>query len=298
MDRRTDVEAMAKAATIDHGEDATDRPILAARTPLPPPPWFTIRMAEASDLAGVVDKLRMDVVDHGCAAVQLDRALTTGEFMAVGRAWGNPIPEHAPAVQPFVEEGCVLHLIVRYGLTDDVDRQPFSATPILLHTEGSLRPTIHQPRHLLFDCLVPPTPGSGGQTVVVGMRDVVSSLDPETRIVLSTTRYAGSGMAPVLRRVGRSHVICFRDFGGERPALATNVDAERVERAFSSLLAALYNPRWIFGLPWRSNMLVLLDNWRVLHGRTAICHAPGGRETRHLRRIRILDGAMRRDGNP
>jgi alpha-ketoglutarate-dependent taurine dioxygenase len=290
MDDAADCVAMGHPTTIAHGEDAADRSILTARTSLPPPPWFTIREAEASHLDRVVDNLRLDIFDQGCAAVQLERALTTEEFIAVGRAWGNPIPEHAPAVQPFVDEGCVLHLVVRFGHTDDVDRQPFSASPILLHTEGSVRPPIRQPRYLLFDCLVPPAPGSGGQTVVVDMRDVVSSLDPETRLVLSTTRFAGAGMAPVLRRAGRSDVICFRDFGGERPALATDVDPARVDRAFSLLLAALYNPRSMFGLPWRSNMVVLLDNWRVFHGRTAICQAPGVRETRHLRRIRTLVG--------
>jgi alpha-ketoglutarate-dependent taurine dioxygenase len=266
-----------------------DRPMLTAPCALPPPPWLAVREVEADDRTRVVERLRVDVARDGCAAVQLDRPFATHELLTVGQAWGPPIPEHAPTTQPFVEAGCILHLVVQWGRTDDVDRQPFSASPILLHTEGSRRPTIDQPRYLLFDCLVPPAPESGGQTVVVRMSDVVAALDTETRAVLSATRYAGTGMPPVLRRVAESDVVCFRDFAHARPELGTDVDPARVDQAFTALVTALYDPRSMFALPWRSNMLVLLDNRRVFHGRTAICETPHGWDARHLRRIRTLD---------
>lgn len=267
-----------------------NRTALEDTSPLPAPPFLAAGEAEAGDAAVVVSLLREQLAASGLAAVRLDRMLTAEEFLTLARLWGTPIPEHSPGVQPFVEHECILHLVMRWGGTDNVDRQPFSASPILLHTEGSRRPIVDQPRFLLFDCIEPPADGSGGGTIVVPMADVVTQLDTATRAVLSGIVYVGEGMPPVLRWEGGRPVFSFRDFGTEWPdlSLPPGIDSADAVPALIALLHALYRRDALYSVRWQPNMVVVLDNWRLFHGRTAVAERADRWDARHLRRIRVL----------
>lgn len=275
-----------------HGDPgfAALRTALAAPEPLPAPAQFAAQPARAESALDLAGELAAAADRHGVAAAALDRPLTPAEFLAFGERLGRPIPEGTGAVEQFVDERFILNLVTHFGATDDVDRQPFSRSPILLHSEGSRRALTDQPRRLLFNCVEPSPAALGGQTVVVRNEDVVDQLSAEGREVLALTRYAGEGGAPVLRRdEDERPVLCFRDFGETPLAWESDqpVEAETVAHALDELMRAAYNPETLTGLTWTGHLLVVLDNNRVLHGRTAIPEKDGGAARRHLQRLRL-----------
>lgn len=256
---------------------------------LEPPGWLAIGSADVDGLRRVVSRMRSAAHIEGAAAVLLDRALTGDEFLDFARAWGRPIEEQDPAVQSFVEQACILNLIARWDATDDVDRQPFSTSPILMHTEGSRRPLAAQPRHLLFQCLDPPEPGEGGHTMLVRMEDVAARLTSQVRSVLQNVRYRGQGMPPILRYEDGLPVFSFRDFGSQPLEWIsdTPVASADVEDALATLVDALYDPSIVYGLAWRRHLLVAIDNRRLFHGRTAAIAPRLKGKGRVLQRIRV-----------
>lgn len=223
----------------------------------------------------------------GAVKVHLDRGLTVEEFIAVGQSLGSLIPERAPAVQPFVEEGVVLNLRTDLAATRDVDRQPFAENYITLHTEGSLSALDLQPRYLVFLCLTPPEPGSGGQTLVLPVRSLVGRLPDRVVQVLLGTALAGTAGVKVFRWEGDQMVLCFRD-RGEAPIgwTASASDPDQVNEALGSLLLAMYDAADLAGIHWTAPSLVVLDNTAVMHGRSQIRRA-AGQPRRHIQRLRV-----------
>jgi alpha-ketoglutarate-dependent taurine dioxygenase len=248
--------------------------------------------ADAGDAQGITQALRRQVGIWGVGGVQLDRALGDGELLDLASRWGAPLAEHAPEVRRFVDQECILNLVPEWDRRADVDRQPFSSSSILLHTEGSRRPVRDQPRYLVFSCRQPPAPDEGGQTVLVRMDEVASALPAAVTEVLGRVRYAGAGMPPLARTEGTQTVFSFRDFGTEPLELVRPpaVGARSVEEAIEALLATLYDPGRLVGLGWTRHLLVVLDNHRVFHGRTALADlpaAPAPRTWRWIRRVRV-----------
>jgi Taurine catabolism dioxygenase TauD, TfdA family len=223
----------------------------------------------------------------GAAKILLDRGLSTTEFIAVGRTLGPLIPERAPAVQSFVEEGVVLNLRMELAATGDVDLQPFAENFITLHTEGSLSALDLQPRYLVFLCLVPPEPGGGGQTLVLPVRSLVDRLPAHVIETLLGTTLAGTAGVPVFRRAGDRLVLCFRD-RGDAPIswTAPASDPDLVNQALASLLLAIYGAPDLAGIHWTAPSLVVLDNTAVVHGRSKTRSA-GGHVRRHIQRLRV-----------
>jgi alpha-ketoglutarate-dependent taurine dioxygenase len=269
------------------------RALLSAAEPLPPPEWLTATAAEAASAGSALAAMVTSADRDGASAVRLDRPLRPAEFLAVGERLGRPIPEGAGAVQRFVRERFILDLVVEFGVTEDVDRQPFSRSPILIHSEGSRRTLPGQPRYLVFNCVSPSQGASGGQTVVVRNDDVLGRLPARCREVLAQVRYAGEGGAPILRWEQSRPVLCFRDFGAAPLDWETDqpLPSATVSHALDALLSAIYDPRLLRGLTWTGHELVLLDNRRLLHGRTAIPGHEGGAARRHLQRLRLLPPA-------
>jgi alpha-ketoglutarate-dependent taurine dioxygenase len=116
---------------------------------------------------------------------------------------------------------------------------------------------------------------------------VTARLTPREREVLSRTRYAHLPPGePVLRPGEDAPVFSFRDFltdtldwvndGGDDPA--------EVNAALESLLTAMYAPG-ARGVRWSAGLLVVIDNTRHFHGRTA--GETSTSRPRHLKRLRI-----------
>jgi alpha-ketoglutarate-dependent taurine dioxygenase len=286
------VVAATHHLSTDPAFDALRRVALWPAQPLPAPARSRPVAAPAAGVVAAAERLRPAVDAHGLGILHLDRPLTLDEFVGLAERWGEPLTEHAPTVGRFVERDCVLNIVARWDGSADVDRQPFSTAPILLHTEGSRRPAAHQPRYLLFHCIEAPARESGGQTVVVAMDDVAARLTERARHVLGRVAYAGPGMSPLLRSEGGRAVFSFRDFGREPLAVACdpNLGGEELEAALGALVEALYDPQVVTGLSWAHNSVLIVDNRRVFHGRTAMpddqAHE-AGQAGRWLRRIRV-----------
>jgi hypothetical protein len=183
----------------------------------------------------------------------------------------------------------VLNLRDVHGATGDVALQPFSRGPLTLHSEGSGRPVADQPRYLVLMCLHPGGSAVAAQTALVPMAAVAAALDERSLAVLTRTRYRASIAGPAIARtLGGRVVFSFRDFAGQQLEWAHTGDADAAEVAgvLRGLLACLYRPDPATGVHWAPGLLVVLDNRRWFHGRTAAPAgaAPGGR---HLKRLRL-----------
>jgi alpha-ketoglutarate-dependent taurine dioxygenase len=160
--------------------------------------------------------------------------------------------------------------------------QPFSPAWISLHREGSRRREGDRPRYLVFQCLGPPTIDQGGQTILRRSADVVSALSPASRAVLRRTILVPEeNDTPVLSGAGDA-VITFRDPVPDDLEWRSTCEPAELAAALRDLLLAVYLVPAVRGVHWRANRLVVLDNARFLHGRSA-----GGGDGRELRRVRV-----------
>jgi len=83
-----------------------------------------------------------------------------------------------------------------------------------------------------------------------------------------------------------------RDFGPdvlEWKAVSANdpVDETAGNAAIQALLVAMYDHADTFGVTWRANDLLILDNMRVFHGRSDASPQPIG-DFRQIKRLRVL----------
>jgi alpha-ketoglutarate-dependent taurine dioxygenase len=266
--------------------------VLQAQSWFPAPPGITEFDILVADLIERLDLIHQRIETSGLAYVRTERRLTNDEFLELGRRLGRLIPEHAEAVQPFVENEYILNLVIQKPATSDADVQPFAENPITLHTESSLRCLADQPRYLVFACVAAPEPGYGGQTILVPMSSVLQRLSERDRLVLRCTRLGlDDTRAPILHVRDDRDAFSFRDFGDTPMTLrcaaaAHEVSDGDVRSAIAALLAALYQPAAIGGVHWKENLIVVLDNARFFHGRL---YGRGGPQAtrRHLKRLRI-----------
>ena len=262
--------------------------LLSRLTWYPEPAWLTAVRIPADRLPECANQWSAPLAEQGAVKVLLDRALSNGEFIGLGRTLGELIPEQAPAVRPFVDDDVILNLRTALDATADVDLQPFAENFITLHTESSLQPVAEQPKYLAFTCLVAPEPDSGGQTLLLHMASPADRLDPGDVEVLAQVGYV-NGSHPFCRRVDGRLVFCFRDHG-ETPLRwrcdAAGLSEDRVNRAIEALLLALYDPSDLAGVHWEPETLVVLDNTFLLHGRSRSPRRAAAMP-RHIRRLRI-----------
>ncbi|MFJ3837454.1 TauD/TfdA family dioxygenase [Streptomyces sp. NPDC054904] len=237
---------------------------------------------------GITDRLGRDLLQHGLGIVHLDVPLTNEAFQELGSTLGTAIPETAPAVQPYVENGFVLNLRADAGKTPDVDLQPFAVNPLSLHSEGSGRAVTEQPRHIVLMCLEPGD--ASASTLLVPMSEVAAGLTDEDLRLLSSTRYAEAPGVPPVVRVHEGHTtFSFRDFQQEPlrwVCTAPGATESAVNGALGLLLARMYDARNASAVSWSRGLLVVIDNTRFFHGRAAGLPRAAAR-TRHLKRLRI-----------
>ncbi|MEU3384967.1 TauD/TfdA family dioxygenase [Streptomyces albidoflavus] len=245
--------------------------------------------AETADFPGQIpDALDRDLLRHGRAVVQLNEPLADDAFVKLGSVLGTAIHETAPAVRSYVEDGVVLNLRADAGITRDVSLQPFASNPLSLHSEGSGRSVADQPRYIVLMCVEPGD--NSASTVLVPMADVAATLSDDDLRLLRATRYADApGVPPIVRSQGDHTVFSFRDFQQDTLRWVCEADGatqDAVDGALRRLLARMYEARGASGVLWSRGLLVVIDNTRFFHGRTAGLPRATAR-TRHLKRLRI-----------
>ncbi len=242
---------------------------------------------ELADVDELADRIAGHVADAGFALLQLDRALDPAELVKLGGRLGPLAPERDPAVQEFTSEGVILNLRTAPTTTTDERYQPFSSDPLRLHTEGSGRPLGHGFKYIVLSCVFA-APG-GPRTLLVPFDGVADQLARDALVALEAMSHpATTGTPPrIARREGGRVVFAFRDFGRqfEWAHDGTAVDCDAGNRGLRLLLAAMYTSDRL-AVEWSAGMLLVLDNERAFHGRTA--HRPSdGQVPRHLQRLRI-----------
>lgn len=244
----------------------------------------------AARLEEVGESIRVQLDGVGVALVQLDRSLVDQELLVLGALLGDPQPERSPDLAPMVAHEVILNLRTIWGPTDDPTRQPFASNPLTLHTESSGAPPGHRPRLIILACVDPGRHTGGAETLVVPMVDVAAHLGVRAKAILSSTAYDAPKLLPPVLRLDDPPLFAFRDFRGA-PLRWTHWgdarDDREVDRAIEALLEAMYLTPAI-AVQWRPGLLVVIDNERCFHGKTA-GDPPDGAPFRHLKRLRLAE---------
>lgn len=183
-----------------------------------------------------------------------------------------------------------------------VDEAPknylFTEGDVPLHWDGAFH---QEPRFLLFNCLLAPDQGSGGETVFVNTEAVWHSATKEQQqewqhysLAFHTEKLAHYGGSTTRNLVNHhpdtQHVILrFAEPVGEDYLNPVEVRVlGKKEPESHAILAALSQtmrqPQFMYQHQWQQGDFLLADNFSLLHGRNAFQrHSP-----RHLRRIQIL----------
>jgi len=250
---------------------------------VPHPAVITTRIL-TGPLPRIAAWLTAEAAASGVAAGRLARPLPIDDFIELGRLLGDPYEERAAEVQPFVSKRYVLNLTARSPAAAPTALQPFSQAPLTLHTESSGAPLDRQPRYICLMCQDPGDPDVA-QTVAVPMEQVAAALAGKTRAILRATRYDGPDCPTILRGPDERPIFAFRDFGSDPlDWRAGNASSEEVNAALNELTSSLYAAP-VAAVRWERALIVLIDNQRVFHGRTAGRGLGAGR---HLQRLRLL----------
>jgi hypothetical protein len=180
-----------------------------------------------------------------------------------------------------------------YGQDAASSDEPFSTKYLSVHTECSRRNREDQPHYIVLMCIEP-----GGQsasnTVIIPMESVASQLRRQALEVLANTRYLGCAPnSPLVLTQGNSEVFAFRDFLDSPldwvyDESAHTVAANEVNLAIEELTLALYQPKIQQRIGWTKNSLLIVDNRRFFHGKTAAEGLDAATAPRHLKRLRIV----------
>jgi alpha-ketoglutarate-dependent taurine dioxygenase len=285
---------MTTAATGRFTESAGDEHVRARRSLLEigsvlPSPDVPVWELPGGDVQGAHAEVLATLRDTGVVLLQLDQPLGEQAYLALGRRLGDLIAETDPAVQPQVRHGTLLNLASVRGHTTDASLQPFATNALSLHSEGSGRGLEEQPRYILLQCLDAGDDSTTAQTVLVPMELVRGRLLDSQAQALEAVSYRTEQEVPtILRRECGHQVFSFRDFMGSTLEWRSesSLPTEAVDDALRSLLAAMYQPDVASGIHWRRGLVLLLDNRRFFHGRTAAA-AQVSRRRRHLQRLRV-----------
>lgn len=283
------VKAVRSFSETLHAKHVSARAkLMAGRFNLPPS--FIHR---GQELSSSTDSIVTGLMKHGIALFRGGASLSDEAFMAIGERFGTLMPEHAANAGKFTSREVILNVVSCNGHDAPVSDQPFSTHHLRLHSECSRRAEDQQPRYLAFLCSSPGSAETRAQTLIVSMARVAARLTDKERLILSRICYANSlGSPPLLREDRNGPVFSFRDFGPdvmEWQAISEDdpVTEEAGNAAIQALLVAMYDNAATFGVTWRVNDLLILDNMRVFHGRSDASPQPIG-NLRRIKRLRIL----------
>lgn len=228
------------------------------------------------------------VATHGVVVLRgLSSSLTAAEFEAYCRRIGPLLS------WPF---GNVLDLKV----VENTKNYLFTRDDVQFHWDGVFAKA--EPHYLFFQCLQAPV--DGGESLYCDTARVWKRLSTEEQQWLRgcvcryrqelTAHYGGDVKAPVIREhplTGETTVRYaepVRGIGGNAPELmkgsGDEVDIEGSHRLAAFMEKVLYEPKVCLQHTWQTGDFLMLDNYRMLHGRKAF----GKHSDRHLQRVHIL----------
>jgi len=232
------------------------------------------------------------------------RDLARGRRLVVARGFASPEDEeeltaYAAALGevmmwPF---GPVLNLEERADAADGV----FTPGWLPFHWDGCLSEFV--PEFQVFTCVAAPPSDAGGRTVFCDTTLALANADPVTRSLWERTEvsyriekaahYGGRSRSPLIvahpdrgfATMRYQEAIPAEVPYVNRPEVTFHgLDAAQIVTVKRSLQEALYDPRQMLALSWRTGDLVIADNYTLLHGREPFTSgAP-----RHLRRGHVL----------
>ncbi|WP_431483690.1 L-tyrosine/L-tryptophan isonitrile synthase family protein [Pseudomonas solani] len=171
-----------------------------------------------------------------------------------------------------------------------------------LHWDLSMLPLDHEQvrenewfaaSHFMLYCKIPPQPGEGHTTVVDG-RTVMEIAGPQavkrwrsTYVTYNTpmTYFGGAPRTyPLVMPHPHTGEDIFRYQEGSESILQRftasigTLPTEDSEKIIASLNGLVYDPRCILAHEWQAGDLLIIDNWRTLHGRLPMSEQSRSRE--------------------
>jgi alpha-ketoglutarate-dependent taurine dioxygenase len=242
--------------------------------------------ADVRDLP--VDLVRGWTLRHSVVVLRGFEKLDADAMVAYARTWGELLDWNF---------GVVLDLRVH----ETPQNYLFTPGNVPFHWDGAFARAV--PSFQFFQCIRPPGPGAGGETLFSDTRRALRLATPEQRrawrdveISYSTEKLAHYGGQI------RAKLVATHPHTGDttiRFAEALNDESVKLnplfvdvagmspgeqEALFARLRALLYDPRACYAHAWKEGDVVFADNHALLHGRRPFrTGAP-----RHLRRIHIL----------
>ncbi|MEV5243123.1 TauD/TfdA family dioxygenase [Streptomyces cinnamoneus] len=192
--------------------------------------------------------------------------------------------------------GAVLELVEH----DDPDDHIFDHRYVPLHWDGMYREQV--PEFQVFHCVSAPGEGNGGRTTFTQTEAVLREADADRRALWEQVTgryrrevsqvYAGESVSPVVTTHPDGFpVIRYNEpvppgeeFLNHPDLEFTGVPGERLAEFHATLQEALHDPRHLYAHEWRTDDVVVADNYTLLHGREAFA----SRSPRHLRRVHVL----------
>jgi len=213
---------------------------------------------------------------------------TADAFAGYCDRWGDV------SVWPF---GKVLELTEQENPADHI----FDNNYVPLHWDGMYRPEV--PEFQLFHCVSAPAGGQGGRTTFSNTAIALEKAEAGTRALWNQVTgvyhrkmefYDSRTVAPIVTAhpVKGFPVIRYNEppRAGDGsflnpPELAFRGVTDEASSAFHrGLREALYGPECFYAHSWRTNDIVISDNYTLLHGREAFTSG----SPRHLRRVHVL----------
>jgi len=193
--------------------------------------------------------------------------------------------------------GSVLELVEHPDPTDHI----FDSSCVPYHWDGMY--TKQLPAYQFFHCVNAIDASDGGRTIFCDGSRIWADADPVLRerwknIVVTYTiekvaHYGGQVTAPLVcsHPVDGSPVLRFNEPPPmrirflNRPSLRfEGLSPDAVDAFVEEMRALLYSQRYMYSHEWKTNDMVIADNYVLLHGRTAFT----SRAPRHIRRVHIL----------
>jgi alpha-ketoglutarate-dependent taurine dioxygenase len=230
-------------------------------------------------------RLQTDVSTNGLAIVDLGPNLNAEALYDLARGLGRVMLEPTDAVRVQAYQGSVVR-VETLGDSADVVTPANPVAPQGMHIDHALTaPPDMQPLRVLLGSVVPPLPDSGGQTTVCDMQAVFDGLSEEEQELLSqsTQRMLEEDEDGELKVVQTSENTLITTYNGrwyislwdpgpygEKWDLEIPEDAtpEQARAAVEHMHNLLYDPQNTKAVPWKEGRVVILDNHRILHGRT------------------------------
>ncbi|MEZ5407056.1 MAG: TauD/TfdA family dioxygenase [Acidimicrobiales bacterium] len=235
----------------------------SADDPLPDgPPWFDHDAVAAEDGALLA---WLDAIEHRGLGLVRGVPPTAEAAEALARRIGYP---RATIFGPAM-------WTLSSTVTDHED-SAYSTTFLEPHTDGTY--TVDAPGLQLFACL--DREGTGGESIAVdgfAAAERVRAADPEAFAVLARVevpcQYLEPGVhlratRPVLRvdRTGRLVQVSFNNYD-RAPFLLPPDEMERWYDAYARLHAEINDRRHWLAIGLEPGQVLVIDNWRILHGR-------------------------------